>query len=96
MNEADAMQWFRCRILYSSKSINSHTFRIASKNGHPHSSYNLAIGYLNGIDTDLEEGEEEELLRHAVKHGVEGSEAVLDHICRTGACLGDEDYYFDI
>ena len=69
--------------------------RAASKNGDPVSSYNLAIGHLNGIDTDLEEGEHEELLRHAVRHGVEGAEAVLDHICKSGECIGeDEDYMY--
>ena len=96
VNEADAMQWFRDWVLHLFiQLINFSLFRMASKNGHPHSSYNLAIGYLNGIETDIDEGEEEDLLRHAVRHGVEGSEAVLDHICRIGACLGDEDYYLD-
>merc|ERR1712198_194389 len=47
--------------------------------GHPMSSYNLAIGHLNGIDTKIDDGEHEDLLRHAARHGVEGAQAVLDH-----------------
>ena len=78
-DESQAMKWFQ----------------IASKNGHPHSSYNLAIAHLNGLDTGIEDGDHEDLLRHAVNHGVEGAEAVLDHLCRTGECLGDDDYDLD-
>lgn len=37
------------------------------------SSYNLAIGHLNGIDTKIDDGEHEDLLRHAARHGVEGN-----------------------
>ena len=70
-------------------------FREASRNGHPEASYNLAIGHLNGIDTGLEEGDHEELLRHAARHGVEGAEAVLDHVCRSGECLGDDEYFLE-
>ena len=78
-NEGQAMEWVK----------------IASSNGHPHSSYNLAIGHLNGLDTGIENGDHEDLLRHAVQHGVEGAEAVLDHLCRSGECLGDENYDLD-
>ena len=55
VNEADAMQWFRDWVLHLFiQLINFSLFRMASKNGHPHSSYNLAIGYLNGIETDIQ------------------------------------------
>merc|ERR1712126_151803 len=76
VNEAQAMEWFS----------------IAAQKGHPMSSYNLAIGHLNGIDTKIDDGEHEDLLRHAARHGVEGAQAVLDHICRSGECLGEDDY----
>ena len=70
-------------------------FRLASQRGHPDSSYNLAVGHLNGVNTDLEAGEEEELLRHAVRHGVQGADLVLDKLCSAGQCLGDQedDFY---
>ena len=68
LDEAAAMAWFKA----------------ASAGGHPEASYNLAIGHLNGADTGLEEGEHEQLLRHALRHGVEAAEAALDHVCCAG------------
>ena len=79
LDEAAAMAWFKA----------------ASAGGHPEASYNLAIGHLNGADTGLEEGEHEQLLRHALRHGVEAAEAALDHVCRQGDCLGDDDYILE-
>ena len=78
-NETEAMRWFR----------------LASQRGHPDSSYNLAVGHLNGVHTDLEPGEEEDLLRHAVRHGVQGADLVLGKLCSAGQCLGEEedDFY---
>ena len=69
-------------------------FKLAAKSGHPHSSYNLAVAHLNGLNAGLEDGEHEELLRHAADDGVEEAEEVLTHLCSTGQCRGvpDEEY----
>jgi len=45
-------------------------FRLASDQGHPHASYNLAIGHLQGIQTDVAPGEVHNLVRHAHDNGV--------------------------
>ena len=74
-NETEAMRWFR----------------LASQRGQADSSYNLAVGHLNGVHTDLEPGEEEDLLRHAVRHGVQGADLVLGKLCSAGQCLGEEE-----
>jgi TPR repeat protein len=47
-------------------------FRKASDAGHAHSSYNLAIGYLTGIRSDVRPGEAQRLIQHAHDNGVEG------------------------
>ena len=49
-NETEAMRWFR----------------LSSQRGHPESAYNLAVGHLNGVQTDLEVGLN--ILR--MKHGL--------------------------
>ena len=61
-------------------------FRKASKQGHPHSSYNLAIGYLNGLKTDLEPGEAHKLIQHAAENGVDLAKDVLENACKQGRC----------
>ena len=38
-------------------------FREAANKGHPHASYNLAIGHLNGYKTDVQPGEIHDLIR---------------------------------
>lgn len=38
-------------------------FRKAADSGHPHASYNLAIGHLTGVKTDVEPGEIHELIK---------------------------------
>ena len=74
-NETEAMRWFR----------------LSSQRGHPESSYNLAVGHLNGVETDLEDGEEEDLLRQAARLGVAGADLVLERLCSGGQCLGEDD-----
>ena len=65
-------------------------FKLAAKSGHPHSSYNLAVAHLNGLNAGLEDGEDETLLRHAADNGVEEAGDVLTHLCSTGQCRGTE------
>ena len=93
MDETGAMEWFRLTIIVPSVPVSPIIviIREASRGGHHEASYNLAVGHLNGLDTGLEEGEHEDLLRHALRGGVEGAEAVLDHVCRSGQCLGDDE-----
>ena len=38
MNQTEALSWFK----------------LAAKAGHPHSSYNLAVAHLNGLNAELE------------------------------------------
>ena len=38
-------------------------FRLAADQGHPHAAYNLAIGHLQGIETDVMPGEAHHLIR---------------------------------
>ena len=38
-------------------------FRLAADQGHPHAAYNLAIGHLQGIETDVGPGEAHHLIR---------------------------------
>ena len=45
-------------------------FKKAAEQGHAHSAYNLAIGHLNGLETDLEPGAAHQLIRHAANQGV--------------------------
>ncbi len=61
-------------------------FRKASKQGHPHSAYNLAIGYLNGLKTNLEPGEAHKLIAHAAENGVDLARDVLENACKQGRC----------
>ena len=74
MNQTEALAWFK----------------LSAKSGHPHSSYNLAVAHLNGLNADLEDGEDEELLRHAADNGVEEAGDVLTHLCSTGQCRGTD------
>ncbi|XP_059084056.1 uncharacterized protein LOC131881257 isoform X3 [Tigriopus californicus] len=61
-------------------------FRKASDNGHPHAAYNLAIGHLQGIKTDVFPGEVHDLIRHAHDNGVNEASDVLHNACRNGQC----------
>ena len=38
-------------------------FRKAADQGHPHASYNLAIGHLTGLKTDVAQGEVHDLIK---------------------------------
>ena len=38
-------------------------FRLAANQGHPHAAYNLAVGHLQGIETDVMPGEAHHLIR---------------------------------
>lgn len=61
-------------------------FRRAADQGHPHSSYNLAIGHLNGLKTDLGPGEAHKLIEHAANEGVKMAKDVLENVCKHGRC----------
>ncbi|XP_060134459.1 sel1-repeat-containing protein YbeT-like [Zootoca vivipara] len=63
-NEEKAMQWFRQ----------------AAEQGHPHSSFNLAVGKLKNMTTILEEGDVEKLLNVAAGHGLQEAQNLLDNI----------------
>ncbi|XP_041038093.1 secretory immunoglobulin A-binding protein EsiB-like isoform X2 [Carcharodon carcharias] len=55
-------------------------FRKAAERGHPHSSYNLAVGKLKEMATDVEDGELEGLLSRAAEHGLKEAQDILDHL----------------
>ncbi len=49
--------YYLCFLLYISNSLKVQAmewFRMAAQQGHPKSSYNLAIGHLSGMKTHLE------------------------------------------
>lgn len=61
------LQFSMCAILFSGKyclqELAMKWFRKAADQGHPHASYNLAIGHLTGIRTDVYPGEVHDLIR---------------------------------
>ncbi|KAL5022433.1 hypothetical protein ScPMuIL_001588 [Solemya velum] len=61
-------------------------FRKASDQGHPHAAYNLAIGHLKGIKTDVKQGEAHDLIRHAASKGVKEAHNVMNEVCMKGGC----------
>ncbi|KAH9499792.1 hypothetical protein Btru_077837 [Bulinus truncatus] len=61
-------------------------FRKAADQGHPHASYNLAIGHLKGFKTDLKPGESHKLITHAAANGVQEAHHVLNSVCTKGGC----------
>ncbi|KAF7252259.1 Sel1-repeat-containing protein YbeT [Varanus komodoensis] len=63
-NEEKAMQWFRQ----------------AAEKGHPHSSFNLAVGKLKNMTAMLEEGDVEKLLNVAAGQGVQEAQNLLENI----------------
>uniref|UniRef100_A0ACB8E8R7 Uncharacterized protein n=2 Tax=Sphaerodactylus townsendi TaxID=933632 RepID=A0ACB8E8R7_9SAUR len=63
-NEEKAMQWFSQ----------------AAEKGHPHSSFNLAVGKLKNMTMDLGEGEVEKLLSVAAGHGLHEAQNLLENI----------------
>ena len=62
-------------------------FKKAADQGHPHASYNLAIGHLKGYRKDLlKEGEPHKLIQHAASQGVKEAHKVLNDVCSKGGC----------
>ncbi|XP_002739023.1 uncharacterized protein LOC100378684 [Saccoglossus kowalevskii] len=63
-------------------------FRAATDQGHPHASHNLAVGYLQGYETDVNgRSEAKELLKYAASKGVKESNDALRKLCPKGECL---------
>lgn len=58
----------------------------AAAQGHPHSSYNLAIGHLSGMKTQLGPGQAHKLIQHAAENGVKLAKDVLVHVCKHQGC----------
>ncbi|KFV58801.1 hypothetical protein N328_03294, partial [Gavia stellata] len=67
-NEDMAMHWW---------------FRQAAGQGHPHSSFNLAVGALRNMTVALEEGEVEKLLSVAAAHGLLEAQQLLENILKS-------------
>ncbi|XP_067837621.1 secretory immunoglobulin A-binding protein EsiB-like [Heptranchias perlo] len=65
-DEATAMRWFRK----------------AADQGHPYSSYNLAVGKLKEMTEDVEDWEVEELLSRAAERGLDKAEDILKKLCK--------------
>ncbi|XP_023955695.1 secretory immunoglobulin A-binding protein EsiB-like [Trachemys scripta elegans] len=59
-----------------------HWFREAAEQGHPHSSFNLAVGKLKNMTMSLDKGEVENLLSVAAGHGLQEAQELLDIIIR--------------
>uniref|UniRef100_A0A8C3QSH9 Uncharacterized protein n=1 Tax=Cyanoderma ruficeps TaxID=181631 RepID=A0A8C3QSH9_9PASS len=60
-----------------------HWFRQAARQGHPHSSFNLAVGTLRNMTVALEEGEVEKLLSVAAAHGLLEAQQLLENIFKS-------------
>lgn len=88
---ADAQHQVGQRYLHG-KGVDKHTgqamkwFRKAADQGHPHAAYNLAIGHLKGIESDLAPGESHRLIHHAASKGVQEAHEVLNTLCTKGHC----------
>uniref|UniRef100_K1PI67 Death ligand signal enhancer n=1 Tax=Magallana gigas TaxID=29159 RepID=K1PI67_MAGGI len=61
-------------------------FKKAADQGHPHASYNLAIGHLKGYKSGLKPGEAHVLIQHAASKGVKEAHQVLNEVCSRGGC----------
>ena len=59
---------------------------MAAQKGHPHSSYNVAIGHLTGLKTNLDFGQAEEYIKHAAAHGVKEALDTYENYCKHGHC----------
>uniref|UniRef100_A0A8B9QLR1 Uncharacterized protein n=1 Tax=Anas platyrhynchos TaxID=8839 RepID=A0A8B9QLR1_ANAPL len=55
----------------------------AAGQGHPHSSFNLALGALRNMTAALEEGEVEKLLSVAAAHGLQEAQELLENILKS-------------
>ncbi|XP_042726435.1 uncharacterized protein LOC122179590 isoform X2 [Lagopus leucura] len=60
-----------------------HWFRQAAGQGHPHSSFNLALGALSNMTAALEEREVEKLLGVAAAHGLREAQELLENILKS-------------
>ncbi|CAN0062026.1 unnamed protein product [Bubo scandiacus] len=60
-----------------------HWFRQAAGQGHPHASFNLAVGALRNMTMALEEGEVEKLLTVAAAHGLQEAQQLLESILKS-------------
>ncbi|KFQ18638.1 hypothetical protein N331_05626, partial [Merops nubicus] len=60
-----------------------HWFRQAARQGHPHSSFNLAVGALRNMTMALEEGEVEKLLSMAASHGLQEAQQLLENLLKS-------------
>ncbi|XP_068237534.1 uncharacterized protein [Palaemon carinicauda] len=61
-------------------------FKKAADQGHPHASYNLAVGHLQGYKIGLEPGDAHRLIQHAASNGVPEAVDVLERVCSRGHC----------
>ncbi|XP_025060048.1 uncharacterized protein LOC112550297 [Alligator sinensis] len=59
-----------------------HWFRQAAEQGHPHSSFNLAVGKLKNMTMALEEGEVEKFLSVAADQGLKEAQELLENIIK--------------
>uniref|UniRef100_A0A8B9ZV75 Secretory immunoglobulin A-binding protein EsiB n=1 Tax=Anas zonorhyncha TaxID=75864 RepID=A0A8B9ZV75_9AVES len=66
-----------------SEDLAMHWFRQAAGQGHPHSSFNLALGALRNMTAALEEGEVEKLLSVAAAHGLQEAQELLENILKS-------------
>jgi TPR repeat protein len=72
-HEEEAMKWFKK----------------AADQGHPEASYNLAVGHLKGLKTNINYEEAKRLIEHAAKNRVNEAKHTLDKICNNGLCEDD-------
>lgn len=61
-------------------------FHKAAKKGHTHAAYNVAVGHINGIPTQLNRGEVRQMLHHAAENGVQAAHVALNQACSMGKC----------
>ncbi|RNA39907.1 death ligand signal enhancer-like [Brachionus plicatilis] len=61
-------------------------FKAAANQGHPHASYNLAVGHFKGFRAGINESEAKRLIEHAAKHDVPEAKLTLNNICANGGC----------
>ncbi|XP_039920959.1 secretory immunoglobulin A-binding protein EsiB-like [Hirundo rustica] len=60
-----------------------HWFRQAAGQGHPHSSFNLAVGTLRNMTVAFEEREVEKLLSVAAAHGLLEAQQLLENVFKS-------------
>uniref|UniRef100_A0A1I8FBN2 Sel1 repeat family protein n=1 Tax=Macrostomum lignano TaxID=282301 RepID=A0A1I8FBN2_9PLAT len=56
-------------------------FKQAAERGHPHASYNLAVGHLKGLPSDLKPGEARKYLHRAAAKGIIQAHDMLNDAC---------------